>query len=97
MGHRAGIAQRATNGVRARELFQRVRLYGRHRERVLHSGRRIFRHRKAVLDEAVKFFGDKKPAEVIAYSMKETLWTKNHDTPDVVSYQPNAFLYEWMA
>ncbi len=52
---------------------------------------------KAVLDEAVKFFGDKKPAEVIAYSMKETLWTKNHDTPDVVSYQPNAFLYEWMA
>ncbi len=52
---------------------------------------------KAVLDEAVKFFGDKKPAEVISYSMKETLWTKNHDTPDVVSYQPNAFLYEWMA
>ncbi len=51
----------------------------------------------SVLDRAVKFFGDKKTAEIISRSMKEPIWTKNHDTPEVVSYQPNAFLYEWMA
>lgn len=49
----------------------------------------------AVLEKAVAFFGQKSPAEQVAFSLKEPLWLKNHDTPDVLSYQPHAFYLEW--
>ena len=51
----------------------------------------------AILDKAIGRFGGKSSGKVIACSLKEPLWTKNHDTPDIISYQPNAFLYEWMS
>lgn len=49
----------------------------------------------AVLEKAVAFFGGQTPAQQVAFSLKEPLWLKNHDTPEVLSYQPHAFFLEW--
>ena len=51
---------------------------------------------RTAMDKTVNFFCDKSPQEIMAYCLKEPLWLKNKEYCEVLSFQPHAFLNDWL-
>lgn len=51
---------------------------------------------RTAMDKTVSFFRGKSPQEIMAYCLKEPLWLKNKEYCEVLSFQPHAFLNDWL-